>query len=521
LVSSGCGAEGDDLFCDGTGCGFTNLEWSRLSALAVFKPVPGDVSNAAFGKPDANQLGKWFFQDPRFSGNATQVDAIGRPTDVGRAAKGQPLNISCASCHDLGRMGVDVASTPGNTSSGAGWTDVNALSVVNSGYQDLYFWNGRADSSWALAFAVAESGTTMNGNRLHTAHVIADTDIYRARYNLAFADPVPIPPEQTACTISTIVLPLGAPLGGQCSNCLPGICRNVIDADGNFAGCFPRFPLNGKPGDGKCHPGDPKEPWGDAYDCMDPADQTAVSRMLANWAKALESYEARLTNVRGTKFDNWIALGATSAEIDESARRGAQLFVGKGSCVDCHNGLMFTDNQFHNIGVAQVGPHVPTLADCPSGSAACDCTSDTSTTCLPWGRYTGLAKLKAGKKTQRMGLWSDDPTDMSRMTEDNAPQTDDMKGAWRTPSLRNVAETAPYMHDGRYATLEEVIDHYNRGGDADPVGTPDIRIRPLALTDGEKADLVAFLRTLSGPALDPIDTTFGPNDPLPTTQVCQ
>ncbi|HVU49460.1 MAG TPA: cytochrome c peroxidase [Polyangia bacterium] len=525
LAISGCGAEADDLFCDGAGCGFSDLEWSRLSALANPGPVPPDLSNAAFGDPFANQLGKWFFQDARFSGLATQVDAVGRPAGVTRAPKGQPLNISCASCHDLGRMGVDVASTPGNVSEGAGWTDVNALSVVNSGYSHFYFWNGRADSSWALAFAVAESATTMNGNRLHTAHVVADS--YRTQYDAVFGgrgEAVPIPPDQTVCALSALVVQTG-PTAGQCSACVPGICRNVMDADGTFAGCYPRFPLDGKPGDGKCHPGDPKEPWGDAYDCMDPADQTAVSRVLANWAKALESYEARLTNVAGTKFDEWIAEGPQSVAIDESARRGAQLFVTKGGCVDCHSGGMLTDNQFHNIGVAQVGPNVPTLADCPAGSAGCDCTSDASTTCLPWGRFTGLARLKAGGKTQRNGLWSDDVDmmggkDTSRVVEDNATPTQDMKGAWRTPSLRNVAETAPYMHDGRYATLEEVIDHYDRGGDPDPVGTPDIRIRPLSLTDGEKADLAAFLRTLTGPALDPADTTFGPNDPLPPSPVC-
>jgi cytochrome c peroxidase len=523
LTITGCGPEADDLFCDGAGCGFSNLEWSRLSALAQHEDVPVDRSNAAFGNPFANQLGKWFFQDTRFSGLATQVDAIGRPAAVGRAAKGQPLNISCASCHDLNHLGVDVASTPGNVSSGAGWTDVNALSVVNSAYSHFYFWNGRADSSWALAFAVAESGTTMNGNRLQTAHVLADNDMYRQTYNSAFADPLPIPPEQTTCLISSLLIQSG-PQAGQCMTCVPGVCRQVTDADGNLAGCFPRFPLKGKPGDGKCHPGDPKEPWGDAFDCMDPTDKTAISRVLANWAKALESYESRLTNVAGTKFDQWITEGAQSVAIDESARRGAQLFVTKGGCVDCHNGYMLTDNQFHNIGVAQLGPNVPDLVDCPMGNAGCDCSSDASKTCLPWGRFTGLAKLTAGTSTQRNGLWADpiDPQgdkDTSYAQADVAPQTQDMKGAWRTPSLRNVAETAPYMHDGRYATLEEVVDHYNRGGDADAVGTTDVRIKPLALTDDEKADLVAFLQTLTGGPLDPADTTLGASDPLPTS-VC-
>ena len=132
LTLGGCGATADDLFCDDTGCGMSDLQWSRLSALSLsadspLGPVPVDPSNGVFNDGNALTLGRWFDQDTRFSGLATQVDALGRPAAVARVPKGQPANVSCASCHDLGRMGVDVASNPGNVSSGAGWTDVNAL----------------------------------------------------------------------------------------------------------------------------------------------------------------------------------------------------------------------------------------------------------------------------------------------------------------------------------------------------------------------------------------------------------
>jgi cytochrome c peroxidase len=523
VALAGCGASADDLFCDSAGCGFSDLAWSRLSALANPGPVPIDASNAVFGTDRANLLGQWSFFDTRFSGVATQVDAIGRPTGVARAAKGQPLNISCASCHDLDRMGVDAASTPGNVSSGAGFTDVNALSVVDSAYSHLYFWNGRADSSWALAFAVAESATTMNGNRLQTAHVLADADQYRSQYDGTFGSTlgqtIPIPPEQSTCAISQVIVKSG-PNAGQCLDCsLPG-CRLAIPANGGPGVCWPRFPLQGKPGSKMgCQPGDPTEPFGDAFDCMDPADQAAVTQVLVNWSKALESFEAKLVNVEGTPFDAWIAEGPLSAVVDESARRGAQLFVGKGGCVDCHNGPMLTDGGFHNIGVAQRGANVPTLADCPEGGT-CDCVTPTSTTCAPWGKFTGLERLQSMKNKNflRTGPFSNDKTDTSRAADVAAMATDDMKGAWRTPSLRNVAETAPYMHDGRYASLEEVVAHYNRGGDPDAVGTVDIRIRPLLLTDGEQADLVAFLRTLTGPPIAMEDRV--PAFPIPAAPVC-
>jgi cytochrome c peroxidase len=85
-------------------------------------------------------------------------------------------------------------------------------------------------------------------------------------------------------------------------------------------------------------------------------------------------------------------------------------------------------------------------------------------------------------------------------------------GAWRTPSLRNVALTAPYMHDGLYQTLEEVIEHYNRGGDGSGAGAAAadggaggdrlaVPIKPLDLADDERHDLVAFLKTLTGAPL--------------------
>lgn len=459
-AAGGCNGWADELFCDGA-CGLSDTEWARMSALANLGPPPAEPSNAVVNRPEAQRLGQAFYFDTRFSGTATQVDALGRPAAVARAPKGQPVNISCASCHDLGRYGVDVASNPGNVSAGAGWTDVNALSTVNCAYGRLFFWNGRVDSVWALAVAVAESATTMNGNRLHTAWVIADN--YRADYEALFG-PLPIPAGITQCQAASLS----------------------------------RFPLNGRPGVKGCQPDDPREPFGDAYDCMAPDDQTAIDAVLVNWAKALEAFQYALISI-DSPFDRFINEGPRSSAIDESARRGAQLFAGKASCIDCHGTPLLGDGAFHNVGVAQVGPEVPTVADCVAGMASCDCVAGTK--CLPWGEYDGQDRLNGNR---------------FRRTPKQDP-TEQMKGAWRTPSLRNVAMTAPYMHDGRYATLEEVIAHYNRGGDPDAVGQRDVRIKPLRLTDGEQADLAAFLRTLTGP---PVDPSLATAPALPPTVVC-
>jgi cytochrome c peroxidase len=153
-------------------------------------------------------------------------------------------------------------------------------------------------------------------------------------------------------------------------------------------------------------------------------------------AKAIASFERTVLS-DGAPFDQYVA-GDHDA-LSPEARRGFDLFVGKANCAACHQGFNFSDNGFHNIGVRDSGsPDV--------------------------GRF-------AFKKVASM------------------------QGAFKTPTLRDIALTAPYMHNGCYATLEEVVEHYVRGGDVKDNLSPDIR--PLDLSAQEKADLVAFMRSLT------------------------
>ena len=493
-VVAGCGAAADRLFCDDPSCVFTTEEWQRLKTLSPMPPVPPDTSNRFRDIQAAGDLGQIFYSDARFSGPATQVDALGRASTPARASLGQATGVSCATCHDLNRSGIDVTSIPGNVSAGAGWTDVNAPPTVNSVYQKLWFWNGRADSSWALAVAVAESKTTMNGNRLKTAWVIADN--YRAAYDAVFGPagfPLPLVGK------STDVAALVDPMTGQCVTangaCPPG-CRQVSASAPSppVVSCWPRFPLQGRKGSSEgCQGGVPvvpAEPFADAFDCMDPIDQDAVTRVLVNWAKALDSYEARLVSGE-TPFDRFATEGASSSAITPAAKLGARLFVGKAACIDCHSTALFSDRDFHNVGVPQVGPLVPTVDDCQANDLTCDCVTPKS--CLPWGALDGLGKL-GQNKFLRSSKWSDDPTGQTSLSPTDVLK---LKGAWRTPNLRNVSLTAPYMHDGLYSTLAEVVAHYNAGGAVGAVGVNAAQIKPLFLTDEEQADLVAFLETLT------------------------
>ncbi|HVV16672.1 MAG TPA: cytochrome c peroxidase [Polyangia bacterium] len=271
-----------------------------------------------------------------------------------------------------------------------------------------------------------------------------------------------------------------------------------------------------------------------------------VTRVYVNFGKAIAAYETQLVT-SGSAFDRWVAAGPGSGWISPLAERGARLFVGKASCLDCHNGPLFSDGLFHDIGVPQRGDHVPTVADCPPTNKNCNCAPGAEeSTCLPSGAWAGALKLGAGKYN-RTSQWSDDPTatepaattKIGETLDAGLPRGADLKGAWRTASLRDVAVTAPYMHDGIYQTLEEVVQHYNRGGvpgagdtfqlprcrnhpdagvdggatdaQALPCLPPDagqahlaVQIKPLDLTDDEVAALVAFLETLT-------------SDPLPSS----
>jgi cytochrome c peroxidase len=121
---------------------------------------------------------------------------------------------------------------------------------------------------------------------------------------------------------------------------------------------------------------------------------------------------------------------------------------------------------------------------------------------MPWGATFGLGSLRDRKAFRRDGPYSDNPepaktTYAAFYNPDPAVLARD-RGAWRTPSLRDVATTAPYMHNGFYKTLEDVIWHYDEGGSIPASGTKAVELRPLYLTPRDRTDLVEFLKTLTG-----------------------
>ncbi|MDA2923638.1 cytochrome-c peroxidase, partial [Acidobacteria bacterium AH-259-L09] len=169
--------------------------------------------------------------------------------------------------------------------------------------------------------------------------------------------------------------------------------------------------------------------------------QKAFQRQIhgEDLARALASY-VRTILTGDSPFDRYL-YGDREA-LSEKERAGLRLFRGNGNCSACHVGPNFTDERFHNTGIAWRDGEL-----------------------LDPGRFEVTGK----KKDQ---------------------------GAFKTPTLREIARTAPYMHDGSLPTLEEVIEFYNRGGNPNPYLDPELR--PLHLTAEEKKSLLAFLRALSG-----------------------
>ncbi|HEY4183435.1 MAG TPA: cytochrome c peroxidase [Polyangia bacterium] len=530
---------------------FAPLEWQRLQTLTAWSDAdpailrgigkpPVDLSNALVatnGYPVDDSgalspgaaLGKFFFFDPRFSGTSTGGDFLGRvrPENT-RVPIGAPVQLACVSCHDLSRAAGDpLAAT---ISIGAGSIGANTPALANVGFFPLLHWNGRFDSLWAQALVVTEVGIVQNASRLQV-----DWNVwryYRDRYLAVFGENVfGVDP---AVLAGVQVVPDGADVG-QCVSTAPGVCAPGCVAVAGAAGCWPRFPQTGTAtsrgaADVCLDPTDTSatccvNPATTPYNCMTAADRAAADLVFVRFGKALGAFEQTLT-AANAPFDQFMHEGPSSALMNKAAKRGARLFVTKGSCYNCHNTPLFSNGFFYDVAVATTGPLELTTTDCPAGNPACDCVTPGVAvgSCLPWGALTGIELLRSFP-LRRNSAVSDDPADTTTSefltewlspfahgppdaTGVPAPLPTELKWRWKTPSLRNVAVTAPYMHNGRYATLRDVIDHYNRGGDDQAPGAHPVLIKPLDLTSDEEDDLVEFLKTLTSPPWpDPISST--------------
>jgi cytochrome c peroxidase len=240
-----------------------------------------------------------------------------------------------------------------------------------------------------------------------------------------------------------------------------------------------RFPAHARPGP------DAEAALARTWQAMAPADHTAVNRLFSNLGKAIEAYERKLVSA-AAPFDTYVAglrSGDTAklAAIPAAAKRGIKLFVGAGNCELCHAGPTFSDGQFHNLGLPLLPGKAPDR-----------------------GRADGIVQVRADI-FNAAGPFSDTPPAEAKQQLEFLPAPESQLGAFKTPTLRNVALTSPYMHDGRFATLAQVMQFYAQGAAASHgrlVGTREATANLVPrLTPAQQADLIAFLDTLTGEPL--------------------
>ena len=212
-----------------------------------------------------------------------------------------------------------------------------------------------------------------------------------------------------------------------------------------------------------------------------------VTAVFVNIGKSIAAYERRI-QFGPSRFDRYVDALVKNGRApqnlltaDETA--GLRLFLGKANCTQCHNGPLLTNNEFHNTGVVAGTAPEPDR-----------------------GRMAGASAVVADEFNCK-SKWSDakpeDCTELDFLVTD----AHELERAFKVPSLRNVADRAPYMHAGQLATLDDVVAHYNNAPAA-PSGHTELK--PLQLNASEVRQLTAFLRTLSGGTKAPAELLRAP-----------
>ena len=320
---------------------------------------------------------------------------------------------SCATCHEPSRNWTDGRAVA--QAEGAGIR--NTPTLLNVAKRRWYFWDGRADTLWSQALIPMEGSAELASDRSSVVAAALSDRKLASLYRAAFGQPP-----------ATLLAAPGAAYSGAKS-----LSRGH-----------------------------------------------EINVAFSNLGKALAAFESTLLR-DDAPFDEFAKSAAAgdsrgSGAISESAKRGLELFIGRGNCILCHTGPEFTDEEFHDDRV-------------PAPAGARDTDS---------GRLGGLAALLSGEFVAS-SAYSDDPTGPRAQFTRFQRAREDSRGQFRTPSLRNVALTAPYMHAGQFPTLRAVVEFYSRMPPPhDAVSSQETLLGPLNLSEDEVSDLVSFLESLTG-----------------------
>ena len=325
--------------------------------------------------------------------------------------------VACATCHLPEKLFQDAIPL----AQGIGRTDRRTMTIIGTAYSPWFFWDGRKDSQWAQALGPMESAVEHGGNRTMYAHLIEK--FYADEYEALFG---PLPDLSD----------------------LPASAGPVTDLEASTN-----------------------------WEAMSAGERELVTRLYVNMGKSIAAYE-RLLVPGEARFDRYVDAifkgdPKSANEIltpDEIA--GLKLFIGQANCTNCHNGPLFTNNDFHNTGVP----------------AALGLSEDV-------GRASGIEQVVADE-FNCLSIYSDAGPEECVELRFLVNGGDGLKRQYKPPSLRNVSNRGPYMHAGQFATLEDVLHHYNTAPRA-PIGHGELE--PLNLTEGQIAQLIAFLKTLDSP----------------------
>jgi cytochrome c peroxidase len=326
--------------------------------------------------------------------------------------------VSCATCHIASKDfqdGLQLAQ-------GVGTTDRRTMPIAGTAYSPWLFWDGRKDSQWSQALGPLENPVEHGGTR--TFYVKLIQAHYKTEYEALF----------------------GA---------LPDFSDET------------RFPVPAAPIDDEVAAAN----WAG----MSEEDREAVTWVYVNMGKAIAAFE-RTIMPRTSRFDlyveavlaNDISAARDIFTADEEA--GLRLFLNEANCTRCHNGPLFTDNDFHNTGV-------PAVANLPEDT----------------GRARGAQQVFADE-FNCLSVYSDAAPEDCKELRFMLVEGEELERAFKTPSLRDVENRAPFMHAGQFATLEEVLKHYN-DAPAAPKGHSELEVLQLSFAQLQK--IMAFLKTVT------------------------
>lgn len=353
--------------------------------------------------------------------------------------------VSCATCHQPEKGFTDgLALSKGVLESAR-----SSPTLVGISYSPWFFWDGSSDSQWSQALGPLESGREHGGNRTQYARILYEDPDYKKAYEKIFgsmpdlSDHARFPEEKKKGYVNALLLETAKPVA-------------TISAE----------------------------------------DKKSITRVFVNMGKAIAAYE-RLIMPGVTRFDHYVEalLKNDKASMDKSLSSnevaGLKLFIGKAMCVTCHQGPLFTHNGFHNIGMPSLKKtgKVHTLQSLRKTVAPAD-----------QGRYRGVQKATKSE-FNCLSKYSDAKEEDCAELRFARTTREETLGAFKVPTLRNIANTAPYMHAGQLASLKEVLEHYSSKPRA-RLGHSDLL--PVSLSDRERSQIETFLHSLSGlPAIDP------------------